>query len=192
MLVNRLDSPYRPSHHKQWSHQQNRSGVPLCRYRDSRKVVAVGVRRGSRTWSAVSRCKQRKLQTITRQHTAAPVTLVQTLPCDPINSFNGEWSVLLTRVKKRERYHSCWATIKKTTTHTLNSCNRDFSGFAISFQHFLCCTVGFHLGLFDRVAERFTVARRCWLSQMLLARIKGPAAPSEAFAPNAMLQFIGG
>lgn len=118
MLVNRLDSPYRPSHHKQWSHQQNRSGVPLCRYRDSRKVVAVGVRRGSRTWSAVSRCKQRKLQAITRQHTVAPVTLVQTLPCDPINSFNGEWSVLLTRVKKRERYHSCWATIKKNNTHT--------------------------------------------------------------------------
>lgn len=156
-------------------------------------MIAVGVRRGSRTWSAVSRCKQRKLKTITRQHTAAPLTLVQTLPCDPINSFNGEWSVLLTREwRKRSVITAAGRLKKKTPKKQLNSCNREFSGFAISFQHFLCCTVRFHLGLFDRVAERFTVARRCWLSQMLLARIKGPAAPSEAFAPNAMLQFIGG
>lgn len=123
MLVNRLDSPFRPSHHNQWSHQQNRSVVR----------IAAGVRRGSRTRSAVSRCKQRKLQTITRQHTAAPVTRVQTLPCDPINSFNGEWSVLLTREGRKGSVITAAGRLKKKkNTHSTAATGNS----AVSQSHF--------------------------------------------------------
>lgn len=87
------------------------------------------------------------------------------------------------RLNKRER---------EKKTKQLNSCNWEFGDVAIAFQHCLCCTVRFHLGLFDRLGERFTVARRCRLSQMLLAQIKGPADPSETFPPNTKLRFIRG
>lgn len=145
-------------------------------------------------FSAVSRCQQRKLKMVTRQQAGKHSHTRPTLPCDPINSFNGEWSVLVTRERRKRSVRLAARRFKKKRKEKrkLNSCNYEFGDFAISFQHFSCRAVRFHLGLFRRLVERFTVARRCRLSQMLLARIKGPADPSEAFPPNAKLQFIRG
>lgn len=41
------------------------------------------------------------------------VTLVQTLPCDPINSFNGEWSDLVTRERRKRSVRLAAGRFKK-------------------------------------------------------------------------------
>lgn len=105
------------------SYKQMKAAEPVCGFflsleGKSKNRFDCVCRSSRRTFSAVSRCQQRKLKMVTRQQADKHSHTRPTLPCDPINSFNGEWSVLVTRERRKRSVRLAARRLKKRKEKT--------------------------------------------------------------------------